>query len=95
MSRLVRLRECHFTLLVPSKWEFSKEYVQTIKRLLQCTVLKKVLMTLLGLFGAPTVIQRPHNDSAPGELCPLWPPRYSPAQVLIAHREGAVHFADC
>jgi len=30
-----------------------------------CTVLKKVLATLLGLFGAPT-------DSAPGTLCPLY-----------------------
>ena len=34
----------------------------------KCTVLKKVLMTLLGLFGAP------RSDSAPGELFPpfLW-----------------------
>jgi len=29
------VREGHFALLIPSKWEFSKEYVQTIKRLLQ------------------------------------------------------------
>jgi len=28
------VREGHFALLIPSKWEFSKEYVQTIKRLL-------------------------------------------------------------
>ena len=33
----------------------------------KCTVLKKVLMTLLGLFGAP------RSDSAPGELFPLAP----------------------
>jgi len=30
----------------------------------KCTVLMKVLVTLLGLFGAPPI------DSAPGELCP-------------------------
>jgi len=30
--------------------------------------LKQVLVTLLGLFGAP------RSDSAPGELCPPWPP---------------------
>jgi len=29
------VREGYFALLIPSKWEFSKEYVQTIKRLLQ------------------------------------------------------------
>jgi len=28
------VREGYFALLIPSKWEFSKEYVQTIKRLL-------------------------------------------------------------
>ena len=31
----------------------------------KCTVLKKVLVTFLGLFSAP------RSDSAPGELCPL------------------------
>ena len=42
------------------------------------TVLKKVLATLLGLFGArrshstpPAVIRRPYSDSVPGVLCPL------------------------
>jgi len=30
-------------------------------------------------FGAPAVIRRPHNDSAPGELCP---PRYAPDTVI-------------
>jgi len=29
------VREDYFALLILSKWEFSKEYVQTIKRLLQ------------------------------------------------------------
>ena len=33
--------------------------------------LEKVLLTLLGDFGAPAVSWRPHNDSAPRELCPL------------------------
>jgi len=32
------------------------------------TVLKKVLVTLLRLFGAPAVIQRSHSELAPGEL---------------------------
>ena len=38
-----------------------------------CTVLKKVLVTLLGLFGYP------RSDSAPRELCPPFSPRYTPA----------------
>ena len=33
--RSLKVREGYFALLIPSKWEFSKEYVQTIKRLLQ------------------------------------------------------------
>jgi len=37
-------------------------------------LLKKVLQTLLGLFGdPPAVIRRPHNYSAPGESRPLFP----------------------
>jgi len=32
--RSLKVREGYFALLIPSKWEFSKEYVQTIKRLL-------------------------------------------------------------
>jgi len=41
------------------------------------TVLKKVIVKLLGNFGGPSrhlaspaVIRRPHNDPAPGEFCP-------------------------
>ena len=52
----------------------------------KCTVLKKILVTLFGLFGAfrshsapPAVILRSYSDSAPGELCPPCPPRYAPA----------------
>jgi len=52
----------------------------------KCTVLKKVLVALLGLFGVPrshsaplAVIWRPFSDLAPGELCPPCPPRYAPA----------------
>jgi len=41
----------------------------------QCNVLKKVLVTLLGLS------RRPHSDSAPEELCPLCPPRYAPDHI--------------
>ena len=35
-----------------------------------------VLVTLLGLFGDPAVIWRPHSDSTPGQLCPSR--RYAP-----------------
>jgi len=38
----------------------------------------EVLVILLELFGAPAVIQRPHSELAPGELCPPCPPRYAP-----------------
>jgi len=37
-----------------------------------------LLVTLLGLFGAPTIICRPYSDSVPGELFPLHPRRYAP-----------------
>jgi len=51
------------------------------------TVLKKILVTLLGLFGAPrwhfpppAVIRRPHGYwSCAWELCPLASRRYAPA----------------
>jgi len=39
------------------------------------TVLKEVLVTLLGLFGAP------RSDSGPGELCSC-PPHYAPADTI-------------
>jgi len=44
----------------------------------KCTVLKKVLVTLLGLFGSSAVIRRPHSDSAHGELCPPCTPSLRP-----------------
>ena len=50
----------------------------------KCTVLKKVLVTLLGLFGVPAPIQRhcsdlvPPSDSAPGELRPHFTPSLRP-----------------
>jgi len=43
-------------------------------------VFKRVLVTFLGLFGAPAMIRRLHSDSAPGELCP---PFYAPASIRI------------
>jgi len=51
----------------------------------KCTVLKKVLVTSLGFFGAPlsdlaqlTVIWHPRSCSAPWEMRPLCPPHYTP-----------------
>jgi len=42
----------------------------------KCTVLKKVIVTLLGrLFGTA------HSDSAPKELCTPRPPRYTPGDL--------------
>jgi len=40
--------------------------------------MKKVLVTLLGLFGAPAVIQHPHSELAPGEYCRTHPPLIAP-----------------
>jgi len=37
------------------------------------TVLKIVLVKLLGLFSVPAVIRRPHSDAMPKELFPLSP----------------------
>jgi len=34
-SRFLKVRECYFALLIPGKWEFRDEYVQTLKCLLQ------------------------------------------------------------
>jgi len=54
----------------------------------QCTVLKKVLVTLLGLFSSPAVISRPRrdvaprSDSAPGELCLPCPPVVTPLHSI-------------
>jgi len=41
------------------------------------TVVKKVLVTFLGLCDDPAVIRRPLSDSASGELFPPFPPRYA------------------
>jgi len=55
----------------------SRSNLRSFRR--KCTVLKEVLVTLLGLFGGPAMIRRPHSDSAPGELRPPCPLRYDPA----------------
>ena len=52
----------------------------------KCTVLKKVVVTLLGLFGVPAVIRCPHSDLAPGELCPPWPPSLRPCLFQSKYR---------
>ena len=46
------------------------------------TVLKKVLVTLLGLLGAPRSDSAPHDDSVPGKFCPLAPSHYVPALCI-------------
>jgi len=40
------VREDYFALLIPSKWESCKEYVQTIKCLLQFYLDKRVYIGL-------------------------------------------------
>jgi len=47
----------------------------------KCTAMKKVLMTLLGLFDDPAVNRRTHSDLAPGHLCPPCPPRYASENI--------------
>jgi len=49
----------------------------------KCNVLKEVLVTLLRLFGSPTVIWRPHGDLAPGELCSPLPPSLRPCLPVL------------
>jgi len=45
----------------------------------QCSVLKKVLVYIVGTFFRPPQSFRAlRSDSAPGELCPLSPRRYAP-----------------
>ena len=48
----------------------------------KCTALKKVLVTLLGLFGAPRSGSAPHGDSAPEKFPPLAPSHYAPAPCI-------------
>ena len=62
------------------------------------TVLKKVLMKLLGLFVAPSrhlaspaVIRCPHNHPGPGELSPLAPRRYAPAYTSTKYSDRALN----
>jgi len=58
----------------------------------KCTVLKKVLVTLLGLFGAPAVIWRPPIVTRrPGNCVPLAPPVTSLVGSLYKPR----HFYCC
>jgi len=48
---------------------------EVLRKQTYCT--EEVLVTLLG--GAPRSDSVPHSNSAPGELCPLAPPRYASA----------------
>ena len=49
----------------------------------KCTAVKKVLATLLVLFGAPVVIRHPRDDLAPGGLCLPCPPRCKPGSIAV------------
>jgi len=61
----------------------------------KCTVLKKVLVTLLGLIGALAVIWRPHSDSASGEVYPPCPsvvtPLLASCHLFMYATSGATH----
>jgi len=48
----------------------------------QCTVVKKVLLTLLGIFRTPRSGSAPHSDSAPWLLCPFAPPSLRPCSLM-------------
>ena len=51
----------------------------------KCTVLEKVRVTLLGVFGAPALFQHPQSDLAPGKFRPLGL-HYAPANWTIMQR---------
>ena len=55
-------------------------------------VLKKVLVKLLGFSAPLTVIRRPYNDPAPGELCPPCPPSLRPWMIYVC---SAPLLVDC
>jgi len=46
------------------------------------TVLKKALVTMLGLFGALRSESAPHGDSGPGKFFPLTPSHYASALCI-------------
>ena len=56
----------------------------------ECAALKKVLMTLLGIFGAPIVIRRPGN-------CAPLTPSYAPvnAHLVLSCIVGAITSTQC
>jgi len=57
---------------------------------------------MLGFSALPAVIWRPRSDLAPGELCPLVPPRYAAAPLVYmnwtdshSQVEEGVTFVSC
>ena len=60
-----------------ASWALPCSKLRSFKSKIRPTVLKKVLVTLLGFLAPPAVIGRPHTDSVPVELCPPCPPRYA------------------
>ena len=55
----------------------------------KCTVLKKVLVTLLGLFGTPRSDSTPPYGFGARELCPLDPPSLRPWVELFRTKHNA------
>ena len=49
--------------------------------------LKKVLVTFVGLFGAPAMISRPVLTRRPGNCAPFAPPCYAPATTTWSIKE--------
>ena len=49
--------------------------------------LKKVLVTFVGLFGAPAMIWRPVLTRHPGNCAPFAPTRYAPATTTWSIKE--------
>jgi len=61
----------------------------------KCSILKELLVTLLGLFSAPrchsapvVVIRRPHSDLAPGELSPPCHYLVTPLPLQVMQRDN-------
>jgi len=79
LETLVSELKLEFQTLLPGAWRPGQEksLASPCSNLRsfgsKCAVLKKVLVTLLALCGAPRSHSVPHSDSAPGNCVPLSP----------------------